>query len=459
MERGIVPSEIYKILAAPSYDFVISMYDEDGQGTISPIRAKWFYVKPVNFMIQVPSASDALIRPEVYLWKSQELKDDRSREIMTRIKTCCNQYGYGFTVNDFGRGNLPKKFSHIAMRDVEETKLQESFDGSAFRSYYKLPKAKTIIVHSSRIDEENSDRTQNIKDIFIDCGGERFKLKFPNVDAAKAITMHMNESGKWGDRYSKHIESSSSDLEKLKRLLPELEAAKKNIHARKAKDFIDGLEKALKTSSSSNGYSSDIANLSSVPRVGKKYIEDFAKRMDISSDKELAMALARQYLMRECSNMSSYAETIYENMSDLTDVDPKSIVQLAKRICLGCLDINMDAQVPPIEQSTSTPEERVLMFGDRIASIIGDERIKDVLENILSKPYLEEKDASFIRALGNSALGKYRKGFVFGGTASSAYGSDGALSTASGDASATAESLEERLDESFEDFKKWVEKQ
>lgn len=457
MERGIVPSEIYKILAAPSYDFVISMYDEDGQGTISPIRAKWFYVKPVNFMIQVPSASDALIRPEVYLWKSQELKDERSREIMTRIKTCCNQYGYGFTVNDFGRGNLPKKFSHIAMRDVEETKLQESFEGSAFRSYYKLPKAKTIIVHSSRIDEENSDRTQNIKDIFIDCNGERFKLKFPNVDAAKAITMHMNESGAWGDRYSKHIENSSSDLEKLKRLLPELEAAKKHIHARKAKEFIKSLEKSLRSSSSHKGYSSDIANMRSFPRVGKKYIEDFARRMNVTSDKELSMALARQYLMRECNNMSAYAECIFENMTNTDGVDPKSIIQLAKRICLGCVDVIPDAQVPPIDSHTSTPEEKVLMFGDRIASILGDERIRDVIENICSKPYLEEKDANFIKALGNSALGKYRKGFVFGGTASPAYGSDGSPSSDGGDAA--TESLAEKLDESFKEFKKWVDRQ
>ena len=36
MKQGVLCSDIYKVLAAPSYGYQITMFDDEGQGTISP---------------------------------------------------------------------------------------------------------------------------------------------------------------------------------------------------------------------------------------------------------------------------------------------------------------------------------------------------------------------------------------------------------------------------------------
>ena len=51
-------------------------------------------------------------------------------------------------------------------------------------------------------------------------------------------------------------------------------------------------------------------------------------------------------------------------------------------------------------------ENKVLMFGNQIAGLIQDPIVKEILENICTKPYMEPNDAEFIIALGNSVLGR-----------------------------------------------------
>ncbi|AXC39251.1 UNVERIFIED_ORG: hypothetical protein [Escherichia phage CMSTMSU] len=73
-------------MAAPQYEYSITMFNDDGEGTISPQDAKWFYIRPVNFMIQAPSGDDT-VRPEVYLWKSTDIKDEQTLQVLKRLKT------------------------------------------------------------------------------------------------------------------------------------------------------------------------------------------------------------------------------------------------------------------------------------------------------------------------------------------------------------------------------------
>ena len=37
MMKGVLCSDIYKILAAPQYEYNITMFDDEGTGTINPI--------------------------------------------------------------------------------------------------------------------------------------------------------------------------------------------------------------------------------------------------------------------------------------------------------------------------------------------------------------------------------------------------------------------------------------
>lgn len=406
MKQGVLCSDIYKVLAAPSYQYQITMFDEEGQGTISPSEAKWFYVMPINFMIQVPDVAETTIRPEVYLWKSNDIKDEQSREVLERLKTTANQYGYGFTIYDFGSGNLPKKFSHIAMRNMEETKVQESLNegltGSARRSYFTLPRAKMVVVHNMKVQEEiRGSRTRNIKEVFIECNGERRRMSTNNLYAAKAMTHHLNEGGTWGDRFSTHVDGYSQDLDALMRLLADLEISGKTVQANKTKQYIQSIKDYLKRASTPRGYADSIRSINLVPRVGNKYIDDYANKLSsMSGDANNNRCFARHHLMQECSKLPAYLNTAQSNITG--EYDPKDISTAVKRVCLGCVPVDGDFYMEPSDGD----ENKVLMFGNQIAGLIQDPIVKEILENICTKPYMEPNDAEFIIALGNSVLGR-----------------------------------------------------
>lgn len=405
MMKGVLCSDIYKILAAPSYGYNIMMFSDDGEGTINPTEAKWFYVRPVNFMIQAPSGDDN-VRPEVYLWKSTDIKDEQTLQVLKRLKNISNQYGYGFTVHDFGSGNLPKKFSHIAMRNMEETKnkeLTEGLSGSAMRSYYKLPRAKMVVVHKSRVQEEvRGSRTRNVKEIFVESNGERRRMRTNNLHAARAMTHHLNEGGLYEDKFGTHIETSASDLELLKSLLSELEIGGRKHHASKTLQYINNIKQNLKLAGTPRGYQQSIGAQKLLPRIGNTYIDDFATKLGvISNDSDRNKCFAKYYLMEECSRLPEYLNTIQRNL--VSDIgDPKLISKAAKRLCLGCVPVDGEFNM----DMNADDEDQVLLFGSQISDLIQDEIIKEVLESICEKPYMEPADAKFIIALGNSVLGR-----------------------------------------------------
>ena len=408
MMKGVLCSDIYKILAAPQYEYSITMFNGEGEGTISPQDAKWFYIRPVNFMIQAPSGDDT-VRPEVYLWKSTDIKDEQTLQVLKRLKNVSNQYGYGFTVYDFGSGNLPKKFSHIAMRNMEETKqndLNESLSGSAMRSYYKLPRAKMVVVHKSRVEEGvKGSRSRNVKEIFVESNGERKRMSTTNLHAAKAMTHHLNEGGEYGDKFGSYIECSARDLENLKLLLSELEIGGKSHYASKTMQFINDLKHNLKLAGTPRGYHAQLGKHKELPRIGNTYIDNFANKLGtIGSDHDQTRSFAKYFLLDECNKLPDYLKTIAQNIS--TEVpDHKEITRSAKRVCLGCVPVDGDSEFGDIPDD----ENKVLMFGNKIVDLIQDGIIKDAVQGICEKPYMEPTDAKFIIALGNSILGNKPK--------------------------------------------------
>ncbi len=405
MMKGVLCSDIYKILAAPQYEFNIMMFNEEGVGTINPSEAKWFYVRPVNFMIQAPSGGDT-VRPEVYLWKSTDIKDEQTLQVLKRLKNVSNQYGYGFTVYDFGSGNLPKKFSHIAMRNMEETKqkeLSEGLSGSAMRSYYKLPRAKMVVVHKNRVQEDvKGSRSRNVKEIFVECNGERRRMSTTNLHAARAMTHHLNEGGEYGDKFGSYIEVSAQDLENLKALLSELEIGGRSQYATTTKQYINNLKNNLKLAGTPRGYQSQLGSHKLIPRIGSRYIDDFANKLgSISSDHDRNRCFAKYYLIDECNRLPEYLKTIQRNIG--TDIsDPRELSRSAKRVCLGCVPVDGEFEF----QDNPDEENKVLMFGNKIVDLIQDSVIKEVVQGICEKPYMEPDDARFIIAVGNSVLGR-----------------------------------------------------
>lgn len=399
MMKGVLCSDIYKILAAPQYEYNITMFDDEGTGTINPIQAKWFYIRPVNFMIQVPDDDE---RSEVLLWKSADIKDEQTLQVLKRLKNISNTYGYGFTIYDFGTGNLPKKFSHIAMRNVEENKdkeITESLDGSSMRSYYKLPRAKMVIIHKSKVQEGvRGSRTRNIKEIFVECNGERKRMSTNNIHAAQAMTRHLHEGGQYSDKFGTYIESVANDLELLKELYSELQIAEKQHYAGKTLNYINTLKSNLQQAGLPKGYQQQIQNHKLLPKIGSSYIDAFGDKLaNVSTDSDRNKCLARYILMDECNKFPEFLSVISNNIFS-TDYDPKALSTAAKRVCLGCVPMQGQFELDPENND-------VILFGSTISELIQDDIIKEVLQSICDKPLPCPEELKFILSLAHSALG------------------------------------------------------
>lgn len=164
--------------------------------------------------------------------------------------------------------------------------------------------------------------------------------------------------------------------------------------------YINNLKNYLNRAGTPRGYRDSVTGLSLIPRIGSKYIDDFAQRLGaISNDTDKNKCFAKHYLIEECNRLPEYLKTMQRNMHG--EFDPKDINKSAKRVCLGCIPSDGEIQIDP-----TSDENKILLFGSKIAELIQDEIVSEVLENICEKPSLEPDDARFIIAVGNSMIGK-----------------------------------------------------
>ena len=117
IEQDKLGLEIYKVLSAPSYGFTLSMYDSAGEGTITPMNARWIYAKPHDLMFVLPE-QDKPARPEIFLWKHKDVSDDHILEIINRLRSTASQFGVGLTVNDFSHDDTPKANQEILLQKI-----------------------------------------------------------------------------------------------------------------------------------------------------------------------------------------------------------------------------------------------------------------------------------------------------------------------------------------------------
>lgn len=400
MLEQIISTEIYKTLSAPSYDYEITMYTADGEGTIDPSSTKWFYVNPDELMIEIPDVGE-YNKDEVKLWKSAEEMSPRVQEVLKRLKTIINQAGYGLTVYDLTGNNVPKQFSHLALRNIESQQINESlnnaFYGSSYRSYYELPKVKLVIVHSKRINDEN-ERVNNIKDMFIEMNGEKKRLSTHDIDSAKAIIMHLSNGGSLNDKYMSAIEQKARDLDIFNNMLPTLK--KDSFHYNKMRDITKRLRKVLRSLSTETGYKRGYNEIISEPRISKLSIENFVKKLaQNETDIEPFNRLSHYLLRDSLSSAPDYAMTIRENLIGVDSIGKRDIDRLARQICYRGLNI------PFIDMpDTDDIQGKMLLLGSALVECIDEPTLQEVLYSILSKPEITPTEGKFILALWKSGL-------------------------------------------------------
>lgn len=363
---SVISNDIYKIISAPSYAFVISMFDGTGAGTISPVDARWYYIKPINAMIQIPEEND---REEIYFWKSKTVKNTQTIELLKRLKYACNKFGYGFTISDFGSGNIPKKFSHLAMRISHEKVDESAYTGTTYRSYYMYENVKMTIVHSDKVDEtKRGARTRKIGEIFIETGGERRKFPNNHLRCAKAMVNHLGHSGAWDDRVGTYIREVSMCLSGNKSL-SEKYGDKFSILGSACSDNINqnilGLLK-------SRSYQPTVDRIAGYPRIGKDLVKHKILSYGLDPRDGDVFTYVKHDLLGKCNDLPSY----YDELVRL-GASTRTAKSIGRGICFGDLSYPI-TQLPPNDDLISM----VRLCATDLAKNCDNQTILSVLENI-----------------------------------------------------------------------------
>lgn len=369
---SVISNDIYNVISSPSYGFVISMFKDDGASTISPVEANWYYIKPINAMIQIPNEDD---RNEIFFWKSIDLTGDDVIELLARIKGICNNFGYGFTISDFGGSNLPKQFSHLAIRMTQDVK--EGYEGSAFKSYYMYENAKMVITHSSKVDEtKRGARTRKVKSIFVECNNERRVFPVGSLSSAKAMVHHLGRGGSWDDNVGKYIQESVASLLSLKRLK---RAAQEDADDKKLaiiSRYIDQINHEMNSICSIRNYTDTAARIGKLPKFSTKNMDTYMGRRGFDPYDTDNQNFVKYDLYNRYNNLGDILDLI-RNHSSLRGNSARS---LAKGVCFGDHAIDIDA-LP----SADTRDKTLLLCCKKIAEYMDDQnKLKPVFENIYS---------------------------------------------------------------------------
>jgi hypothetical protein len=189
--------EIAATVAGISHD--ASFKDEDGKSTLSQETAVYQYLPKHGVMVMINHDNT-----DVEVWYDPVKTDSDwfQDEFVPRIKSVAKRYLYGTTVRSYDGDITPKQVSH-------RTKVGESRN-SAKISYHPLGGTKIRLAHSKAVNEEKPGaRSRNIKALFIEKDGERFRFPYNHLLGARVMGLHVESGGKpWDDMGEKILEVS-----------------------------------------------------------------------------------------------------------------------------------------------------------------------------------------------------------------------------------------------------------
>jgi hypothetical protein len=400
---GKLGIEVYKILAAKDYGYSITLYDADSENTTTPLNAKWFYIKPVNFMVQLPDDNSA--RPEMYFWKTEGEHDKKIESLIKRLRRSANQFSIGLTVNDFSKENTPKTFAKLVKRHNDEQELQEGYSGSSMRSYYTLPKSKMVIVHNKKVQEDiRGSRSRNIKAIYLESNGERYKFPCNNTSSAKAMAQHLNNGGIWTDNVGTTIKESHNEVQLYKKLIAECFVLENAPLLLRAKTYISEIKSDIKRMHGPRGYKAVCEKLNSLPKVSKQLIEARSRALmaacGLTESEELLevyKAFAKRDAISDKLNENSFSNIISSSMQKKPSIESAKAARLITGDKLG---FNAEFKLPFEPQDTMT---KVIAYADAMAKIIDNDLISVALNEISEKHEPTIEEAQFVAAVYKSA--------------------------------------------------------
>lgn len=189
--------EIAAAVAGISHD--ANFKDVDGRSTLKQEEAVYQYLPKQGVMVMVNHDNT-----DVEVWFDPELTDQDwfEKKFAPSIKSIARRYLYGTTIRSYAGDIEPKKMTHRT--DVHESR------NSLKISYHPLGSTQIRLAHSKSVTEERPGaRSRNIKALFIEKDGERFRFPYNHLLGARVMALHVESGGKpWDNTGEKIIEIS-----------------------------------------------------------------------------------------------------------------------------------------------------------------------------------------------------------------------------------------------------------
>lgn len=196
-----IEQDIAKELAATitGMDHAVALRDTDGKPTVNTKEVVYLYLTDKGVMILIKHD-----KSDVEIWYDPDKTDAEwiRSELRPHLEHVARRYLYGITIRSYAGEIEPKRFVH-------RTTIGESRNTTK-TSYHPLGETKIIVRHSKAVNEEvPGARSRNIRDIFIENNGERFRYPHRHLMGARVMALHVDQGGRpWDELGEKIIEMS-----------------------------------------------------------------------------------------------------------------------------------------------------------------------------------------------------------------------------------------------------------
>lgn len=198
-----VAKRVYGILRGLHHN--VKTYDDSGNETVDFKSGRYFYSEDPVMMIFVNERTF-----EIELTISRKSTIDDTKLLRRHLRNIANRYMFDFTVKNYGKDFTPRDFSDRpkvkeSIGNISEATLSSMY-GKKMVSYQDIGNVRINIRHNESVDPTiQGSRSRNIKELFLEHNGERWRLPSTELKTARALARHVYQGGRPGDEVYEHI--------------------------------------------------------------------------------------------------------------------------------------------------------------------------------------------------------------------------------------------------------------
>lgn len=190
----------------------VKIFNDMGNEIFNTDAGRIFYSYDPNLLLRIDEEDKKIT---ISLGNTLELKD--TEKLQSTVKNLANQYLYNYSVRQFSKHIQPKDFSHEI--EAKKEKMNESISQYKNKTILEYNNVKLHVNHKNPVVENDHTLSRNIKSMYIESNGEKYKFPIRNLSAAKAAAKHISEGGEHNDSLYSYIIESAQRQAKLKEFL------------------------------------------------------------------------------------------------------------------------------------------------------------------------------------------------------------------------------------------------